>query len=277
MNCSQKLPTVSRRNFKRVIVVNGVTEWSCLPPFLCEFEELLTKTEEVLPLTENLSILNNYASEQGSTTQILPPLNTVSTSDPLNTSTSQSATLDYSFQYLPLNEDPKTPCKEVQESTTQNLEDTITIGSLIEPQRICSRNSDNMVIPSPFKRALFWQTPEQNSIGRSKEKVHSVVSSLDEEWVKSGGSANDISDEVTYKEERNEEESRIKQGDYVIVKLPVMAMIACDESEPLFKVNDWDISAISESQIIKVLDVPNMIITDDRIKYKFDSALEADV
>ena len=54
-----------------------------------------------------------------------------------------------------------------------------------------------------------------------------------------------------------------------------MAMIACDQSKTVFKENDRDISAITESQVIKV-DVPNMIITGDRIKYKFDSALEVD-
>ncbi|XP_037298030.1 vicilin-like seed storage protein At2g18540 [Manduca sexta] len=126
-----------------------------------------------------------------------------------------------------------------------------------------------MIIPSPFKRALFWPTPKQNSKGRKKEKVPSVVSSLEwqryhenklkkktelenekkrraeerkkkkeetektdydsstteEEWVESGDSVNDISDEVTdeeneeernekerNEEERNKEESRIKQG-----------------------------------------------------------------
>lgn len=51
-----------------------------------------------------------------------------------------------------------------------------------------------------------------------------------------------------------------------------MAMVACDESKTVFKENYRDISAITESQIIKVLDVPNMIITGDRIQYKFDSA-----
>lgn len=357
--------------------------------FYKKIEDLLTKTKEVLPSTENLSTLNNSTSEQGSTTQILPPLNTVPSSDPLTMpSTPQATTLDFPSQYLPLSEDPKTPCKEVQESNTQNLESTIITGSLIEPpisshyrpQESCSKNSDNMAIPSPFKRALFWPTPKQNSKGRRKEKVPSVVSSLEwqryhenkekkktelevekksraeerkrkkeetekarklktdkklvkksiikniiknkfkktdynsstteEEWVESGDSADDISDEVAdeenkeerneeerNKEERNEEESRIKQGDYVIVKFPgkkryykyvcivqkvtkteieVMAMIACDNSKTVFKENDRDISAITESQIIKVLDVPNMIITGDRIKYKFDSSLEVD-
>lgn len=133
--------------------------------------------------------MNNSTSEQGSTTQILPPLNTVPSSDPLTMpSTPQATTLDFPSQYLPLNEDPKTPCKEVQESTIQNLEGTIITGSLIEPplssnyrpQESCSKNSDNMAIPSPFKRALFWPTLKQNSKGRRKEKVPSFVSSL--EW-----------------------------------------------------------------------------------------------
>lgn len=339
--------------------------------FYKKIEDLLTKTKEGIPPTENLSTLNI------STTQILPQLNTVPSSDPLTMpSTSQATTLNFPFQHLPLNEDPKTPCKEDQESTTQNLEGTINTGSLIEPpvpshyrpQESCSKNSDNMVIPSPFKRALFWPTPKQNSKGRKKEKVPSVVSSLEwqryhekkektkteledqkkrraeerkkkkeetekarklktdkkllkkskniiknklkktdynsstteEEWVESGDSTNDISDEVTdeeNEEERNEEESRVKQGDYVIVKFPgkkrfykyvcivqkvteteieVMAMVACDEFKTVFKENDRDISAITESQIIKVLDIPNMFITGDRIKYKFDTALEVD-
>ena len=58
-------------------------------------------------------------------------------------------------------------------------------------------------------------------------------------------------------------------------EIKVMAMIACDQSKTVFKENDRDISAITESKVIKV-DVPNMIITGDRIKYKFDSALEVD-
>lgn len=45
-----------------------------------------------------------------------------------------------------------------------------------------------------------------------------------------------------------------------------MAMVACDESKTVFKENDRDINAITESQIIKVFDVPNMIISGDRIK-----------
>lgn len=85
---------------------------------------------------------------------------------------------------------------------------------------------------------------------------------------------NDISDELNddeNEEETIEEESRIKQGDYVIVKFPgkkrfyryvcivqkvtktdieVMAMVACDESKIVFKENDRDISVITESQII---------------------------
>ncbi|CAB3231918.1 unnamed protein product [Arctia plantaginis] len=65
---------------------------------------------------------------------------------------------------------------------------------------------------------------------------------------------NDISDEVT--DEENEEESRIKQGHYIMVKFPgkkrhykyvcivqkvtkteieVMAIVACDESKTVFK------------------------------------------
>ncbi|XP_037298032.1 uncharacterized protein LOC119190364 [Manduca sexta] len=102
--------------------------------FYKKIEDLLTKTKEVLPPTEIISTLNNSTSERGSTTQILPPLNTVPSCDPLTMpSTSQATTLDFPFQYLPLNEDPKTPCKEVYESTTQNLEGTINTGSLIEP------------------------------------------------------------------------------------------------------------------------------------------------
>lgn len=99
-------------------------------------------------------------------------------------------------------------------------------------------------------------------------------------------------------EERNEEDKRVKQGDYVIVKFPgkkkyyryvcivqkiinkseldVMAMVACDEFKTMFRENDRDISTITKSQIISYLNVPNMIITGDRIKYKFDSALEVD-
>ncbi|XP_022835853.1 tigger transposable element-derived protein 1-like [Spodoptera litura] len=99
--------------------------------FYKKIEDLLTKTkEDVLPPTENISTLNNTTSEQGSRT----PCQAVPSSDPLTMpSTSQAVNLDFQFQYLSPNEDPKTPCKEVQESTTQNLEGTINTGSLIEP------------------------------------------------------------------------------------------------------------------------------------------------
>ncbi|KAH9632997.1 hypothetical protein HF086_000357 [Spodoptera exigua] len=195
---------------------------------------------------EKQAIFNSYweltaLCEQGSTTPMLPPLNTVPSGNLLKiSSTSQTTTLDFTFQNLPFTEDPKTPNKEDQSSTQESC------------------NTDNMVIPSPFKRALFWPTPKQNSKGRRKEKVPSVVSSLEwqryhenkekkkieleiekqrraeerknrkkrlkkianlrlirKEWVESGDSVNDISDEVTdeeREEERNEEESRIKQG-----------------------------------------------------------------
>lgn len=278
------------------------------------------------------------------------------------------------IQCLPINEDPKTPCKETQENISPNLHGTVNTNtnSLIEPYT--SRQylppesfsqESGMVIPSPFKRALFWPTPKENSKKRMKEKVPSVITSIEwqryyenkerkkavleeekkrraeerkkkkeeteearklktdnkldkkrqktlkkkskktdynssteEEWVESGDSIDDISDEFGNDEnECLEQESIIKQSDYVIVNFPgkkkyhkyvciiqkvtkpdieVMAMVACDESKTLFKENDKDISIISESQIIQVLDVPKMIITGDRIKYKFDKSLEVD-
>ncbi|KAK9885596.1 hypothetical protein WA026_012356 [Henosepilachna vigintioctopunctata] len=72
---------------------------------------------------------NDNIGLTGQTTQILPSLNTVPSRDPLiMSSTSEATNSDYPFRYLPLNEDPETPCKEVEENTTQNLEGAINTG-----------------------------------------------------------------------------------------------------------------------------------------------------
>ena len=86
-------------------------------------KRLKTYTKEVLPPTENLSTLNNSTLEQSSTTQMLQSLNTVPRSDPLTMpSTSQTRTLYFPFQNLPLNEDPlKLPAKKFKKALVKIL------------------------------------------------------------------------------------------------------------------------------------------------------------
>lgn len=260
-----------------------------------------------------------------------------------------------------INENFKTPVK-------------ITADSLIIPStsHFSLSLSHNMgeIIPSPFKRALFWPTPKENSRKRTKEKIPSVISSTqwqlyyenkdrkknemeekkkrrleerrekkqkneeerklraaqkvakksqkvvkkksnktdncsdsstEEEWIESGDSLDDLTDEH---EIDNEDENlyageevmevKITPGDYVIINFPgkkkfhkflciiqkitgkdieVMAMISCDKTKTIFKENEKDISVVSESQIVEVLNAPKMVVVGDRIKYRFDFPL----
>lgn len=262
-----------------------------------------------------------------------------------------------------------------EKPNSQSHKEGPSIRSMVLPSTLkesSSLVSFNMVIPSPFKRALFWPTPKQNSKKRKKEKIPSVISSVawqkyheskerkkidleeekkrrteerekkkketeklrklktdkilakinqktlskksktdyyssstEEEWVDSGNSMDDISDE-RIDDERNGDIDRakyldissIKQSDYIIVTFPgkkkfheyvcivqkvtnkdnieVMAMKICDQSKTIFIENDKDISIISFSQITEVLDIPQMIIIGDRIKYKFAKPLDVD-
>lgn len=126
-------------------------------------------------------------------------------------------------------------------------------------------------------------------------------SSSEEEWLESGDSLDDLTDERESDNDTDEEKylnnNKITQGDYVIINFPgkkkfhkfvcivqkisgkeieVMAMISCDNTKTLFKENEKDVSVVSKSQIAEVLNAPKMIVTGDRIKYKFDFPLNVD-
>lgn len=262
------------------------------------------------------------------------------------------------------------------ETPTKQIENMFSTSHLIVPSTSKLPESHDLgaIIPSPFKRALFWPTPKEQSKKRKKEKIPSVVSStywqqyyenkekkkneieeakkrrleerkkkkqkneeerklktvqkltkksqkavkkktnktdnysdtsIEEEWLESGDSLDDLSDEHDNENEENEctddenynERNEIKQGDFAIINFPgkkkyykfvcivqnlsrkdieVMAMVCCDQTKTIFKENDKDISIISEAQIVKVLNAPTMIMTGDRIKYKFDCPLDVD-
>ncbi|KAL3284558.1 hypothetical protein HHI36_018715 [Cryptolaemus montrouzieri] len=95
------------------------------------------------------------------------------------------------------------------------------------------------------------------------------TSTEEEEGQESGDSLDDISDDIM-SDEHEIDKSKLKQVFRTVVE--VMAMVSCDESNTVFEENEneKDISEISLSQIIKNLDAPKMIVTGDRIKYKFD-------
>lgn len=360
----------------------GVTEDANLFKFYKNMEKLLKQNNENLPIPPDLTI-----PDQTGISEVLSPL-PYDNGDFNITSDVFAIPNKYTSQNL------KTPSKQCLSSTpyTQNITpkkhssqnplEGVSASLMTQPstsqQSIqlenSSKDSVNMIIPSPFKRALFWPTPKENSNKRKKEKVPSVVSSAawqkyhetkerkkiqleeekkrraeerekkkketeearklkttkiltkrnkknlnkkskidsnsstEEEWIESGNSMDDISDECYDHKDDEENEcvkgedyqdmSAIKQSDYIIVKFPghkrfhkyvcivqkvtrkdnieVMAMKTCDESKTLFKENDKDISIISSSQIIEVLDVPKMIIMGDRIKYKFAKYLDVD-
>ncbi|CAK1579786.1 unnamed protein product [Parnassius mnemosyne] len=336
----------------------GVKEDISLFQFYKKVEELLNESKKNLTSSTTLTS-QDLISEQSSTTAI----KTLAMNDE-----NLNVTLDI------ITEDPKTPSKVPDDNISRNTQNNTNINSLTMPststQHISAENSSkDMIIPSPFKRALFWPTPKENCKKRKKEKIPSVASSLqwqkyheskekkkteleeekkrkaeerkmkkkqneearqlktahklanknlktvkkkinnteyssdtstDTEWVESGDSMDDVSDEHENDDEENvwlEQEEDIKQSDYVIVNFPgkkkfykyvcivqkvtrtdieVMAMMCCDQSKTVFKENDNDISTISKSQIVEVLHPPKMIITGDRIKYKFDAPLQVD-
>lgn len=142
---------------------------------------------------------------------------------------------------------------------------------------------------------------------QSKKRIYKGSFTSDSEtsdsWKSSGSS-----DEMQYNkmDKYGDEEELVdirsqdtvfKESDYVLVEFPgkkrhhryvcviqkvfsnseaeVVALKKCEDTE-FFRLNENDISVICLTQIIKKLMFPDMVISGDRLKYKFKEELSAD-
>lgn len=113
----------------------------------------------------------------------------------------------------------------------------------------------------------------------------------EEEWIESGSSVEDVSDEFNNSDPTNE---NFNKGDFVLILFPgkkksytylciiqniieedfeVMALKCCNDEKTLFKTDEKDVSLVSLSQIKRKIDTPEIIKMGDRIKYKFSESI----
>ena len=104
--------------------------------------------------------------------------------------------------------------------------------STVEP---VGQASTSIIIPSPFKRALFWPTPKDNIKKRKKEKVPAVISSI--EWQKYHEDKEKKKAELEEQKIRKAEERRKKKEQNEEFKKKAASKIAKKKQKLLLKRN----------------------------------------